>query len=145
MASMSNTEVPSDQTSLTLPKETEDKEGDQAVGTPTKLDEKVEQPAGDESSPTQETAEVEYPQGLRLGAIVVALILAIFLVSLDLTIVATAIPKITDQFHSLDDVGWYASAFFLTVAAFQSTWVRSLALCVIYKHDRCKVEELLLN
>ena len=33
-----------------------------------------------------------------------------------------AIPKITDDFDSLDDVGWYGSAFFLTVAAFQSTW-----------------------
>ena len=49
MASMSNTEVPSDQTSLTLPMETEDKEGDHEVGTPPKLDEKVEQPEGDES------------------------------------------------------------------------------------------------
>lgn len=43
-------------------------------------------------------------------------------VALDMTIVATAIPKITDDFKSLDQVGWYGSAFFLTVAAFQSTW-----------------------
>jgi MFS transporter, DHA2 family, glioxin efflux transporter len=43
-------------------------------------------------------------------------------VSLDMTIVATAIPKITDEFHGLDLVGWYGSAFFLTVGAFQSTW-----------------------
>lgn len=28
----------------------------------------------------------------------------------------------TDQFHSLDQVGWYASAIFLTVASFQSFW-----------------------
>jgi MFS transporter, DHA2 family, glioxin efflux transporter len=35
---------------------------------------------------------------------------------------ATAIPRITDQFHSLDDVGWYGSVFFMTVASFQSTW-----------------------
>jgi MFS family permease len=39
-----------------------------------------------------------------------------------MTIVATAIPKITDQFHGLDLVGWYGAAFFLTVGAFQSTW-----------------------
>ena len=38
------------------------------------------------------------------------------------TIVATAIPRITDQFHSLDQIGWYGSAFFLTLATFQSTW-----------------------
>jgi len=39
-----------------------------------------------------------------------------------MTIVATAIPKITDEFHGLDLVGWYGAAFFLTVGAFQSTW-----------------------
>ncbi|KAI4171620.1 MAG: hypothetical protein LQ343_004098 [Gyalolechia ehrenbergii] len=65
---------------------------------------------------------VDYPKGIRLVGIVLALIISIFLVALDMTIVATAIPRITDQFHSLDEVGWYGSAFFLTVAAFQSTW-----------------------
>jgi MFS transporter, DHA2 family, glioxin efflux transporter len=64
----------------------------------------------------------DYPKAFSLAMIVVALVLAIFLVSLDMTIVATAIPRITDQFHSLDQVGWYGSAFFLTLAAFQSTW-----------------------
>jgi MFS family permease len=39
-----------------------------------------------------------------------------------MTIVATAIPKITDQFHGLDLVGWYAAAFFLTLGASQSAW-----------------------
>ena len=64
----------------------------------------------------------DYPKAFKLAFIVVALVLSIFLVALDMTIVATAIPKITDEFHSLNDVGWYGSAFFLTVGAFQSTW-----------------------
>lgn len=64
----------------------------------------------------------DYPTKFPLAMIVVALCLAVFMMALDMTIVATAIPKITDQFHSLDQVGWYGSAFFLTVAAFQSTW-----------------------
>lgn len=38
------------------------------------------------------------------------------------TIIATAIPRVTDEFDSLDQVGWYGSAFFLTLASFQSTW-----------------------
>ncbi|TVY89931.1 MFS gliotoxin efflux transporter [Lachnellula willkommii] len=41
---------------------------------------------------------------------------------MDLSILATAIPHITDHFHSLDDIGWYATAYFLTVAATQSMW-----------------------
>ena len=64
----------------------------------------------------------DYPHAFKLFFIIVALVLSIFLVALDMTIVATAIPRITDEFHSLDQVGWYGSAFFLTVGAFQSTW-----------------------
>ncbi|ENH68229.1 Putative HC-toxin efflux carrier TOXA [Fusarium oxysporum f. sp. cubense race 1] len=64
----------------------------------------------------------EYPTGPRLAFVVLALVLSIFLVSLDMTIIATAIPKITDEFHSLDDVSWYGSAFFMCVGGFQSAW-----------------------
>ncbi|KAK9326757.1 major facilitator superfamily domain-containing protein [Lipomyces starkeyi] len=64
----------------------------------------------------------EYPKGLQLLFILLALILSIFMVALDMTIVATAIPKITDQFHSVSQIGWYGSAFFLTVASFTSPW-----------------------
>jgi EmrB/QacA subfamily drug resistance transporter len=37
----------------------------------------------------------------------------------DRTIIATAIPRITDDFHSLDDIGWYGSAYLLTICATQ--------------------------
>lgn len=61
----------------------------------------------------------EYPGGVKLALITVALCLAVFLMALDNSIIATAIPKITDQFHSLDAVGWYGSAYLLTTAALQ--------------------------
>lgn len=61
----------------------------------------------------------EYPSGVKLALITVALCLAVFLMALDNSIIATAIPKITDQFHSLDAVGWYGSAYLLTTAALQ--------------------------
>lgn len=64
----------------------------------------------------------DFPTAFPLFMITVALLMSIFLCALDMTIVATAIPRITDQFHSLDQVGWYGSAFFLTLGAFQSTW-----------------------
>ncbi|KAL2017360.1 hypothetical protein VTK56DRAFT_2283 [Thermocarpiscus australiensis] len=64
----------------------------------------------------------EYPSGWTFTFIVIALVLSIFLVSLDMTIVATAIPKITDDFQGLEDVAWYGAAFFMTVGGFQSTW-----------------------
>ncbi|KAI9697587.1 MAG: hypothetical protein M1836_004537 [Candelina mexicana] len=63
--------------------------------------------------------EPEYPTTFRLAIITVALCLSVFLVALDNTIIATAIPKITDHFNALDDVGWYGSAYLLTTCAFQ--------------------------
>jgi MFS family permease len=36
--------------------------------------------------------------------------------------VATAIPKITDEFKGLDKVSWYGSAFFMVNGGFQSSW-----------------------
>lgn len=38
------------------------------------------------------------------------------------SIISTAIPQITTDFDSMDDEGWYGSAFFLTLASFQSVW-----------------------
>ncbi|KAI0201520.1 major facilitator superfamily domain-containing protein [Astrocystis sublimbata] len=64
----------------------------------------------------------EYPQETRLVLIVLALALSVFLSALDITIVATAIPKITDEFHGLDKAAWYGSAFFLTSGSFQASW-----------------------
>jgi hypothetical protein len=53
--------------------------------------------------------EIVYPTGLRLVAIIIALCLAVLLVALDQTIIATAIPRITDRFNSVSDIGWYGS------------------------------------
>lgn len=64
----------------------------------------------------------DFPTRGALALIVLALLLAMFTNNLDTTIIATAIPRITDEFHALDQVGWYGSAFFLTTASFQSTW-----------------------
>lgn len=91
-------------------------------------------------TPTSQDAELdnsEYPTGSRLVAIITALALAIFLVSLDLTIVATAIPKITDQFNGLSDIAWYSSAFFMTMGGFQSAWGK------IYKYFPLKTSYLI--
>lgn len=47
-----------------------------------------------------------------------------FLVALDRTIIGTAIPAITNEFHSVGDIGWYGSAYQLTTAASQLVFGR---------------------
>jgi hypothetical protein len=53
----------------------------------------------------------EYPSGLKLFSIMTALALVVLCVALDNTIIATAIPRITDEFQALDSVGWFGSAY----------------------------------
>lgn len=53
------------------------------------------------------------------------------------TIVATAIPKITDEFRGLSEVAWYGSAFFMTVGGFQSAWGKA------YKYFPLKITFLI--
>ncbi|KAI8665383.1 MFS domain-containing protein [Fusarium sp. Ph1] len=60
-----------------------------------------------------------YPTGFAFGMTLFALFISLFCVALDSTIIATAIPRITDQFHALQDVGWYGSSYLLTKCAFQ--------------------------
>ena len=58
--------------------------------------------------------------------------LSLFLVALDRTIIATAIPRITDEFNSLGDIGWYGSAYMLASATSQPLFGR------IYKYYSMK-------
>ena len=74
-------------------------------------------------APVQETPGGDddhvYPSAKKAIPIILSLYLSIFLVALDRTILSTAIPRITDEFNSLGDIGWYGSGYLLTTAAFQ--------------------------
>ncbi|KIW81780.1 hypothetical protein Z517_04806 [Fonsecaea pedrosoi CBS 271.37] len=65
----------------------------------------------------------EHMHGIRLAATAVSLLLGMFLVALDNTILSTAIPKITDEFNDLNKISWYGASYFMTFGGgFQSTW-----------------------
>ncbi|KAK3629723.1 hypothetical protein LTR56_017117 [Elasticomyces elasticus] len=59
--------------------------------------------------------EPEYATGWRLWTIMISICLATLIAALDLGIVATAIPGITSDFHSLSNIGWYSGTIFITV------------------------------
>ncbi|KAL5407552.1 hypothetical protein PMIN04_011687 [Paraphaeosphaeria minitans] len=60
-------------------------------------------------------------------SLMVGISLAVFLIALDRTIIANAIPLITNEFKSPDDAGWYGSAYLLTACAFQPIFGRVFA------------------
>ncbi|OLN88014.1 putative HC-toxin efflux carrier TOXA 2 [Colletotrichum chlorophyti] len=55
----------------------------------------------------------DFPGPRALTFIMVALFLALFAANLDTTILATAIPSITNEFRTIKDVSWYAAAIML--------------------------------
>ncbi|KAK4494670.1 hypothetical protein PRZ48_014026 [Zasmidium cellare] len=64
-------------------------------------------------------AEHDYPTGFKFWGTIATLAIILILGGLDANIVATALPSITNDFHTVADVGWYSSAFRLCTCAFQ--------------------------
>jgi hypothetical protein len=106
-----------------------------------KIEERSRQETGDE--------ETVYPGLLALSLIITGLCLSVFLISLDRTIITTvsalsetnllpfaeqaltkvkAIPFITNEFNSPEDIGWYGSSYLLTASAFQPLYGRIFTL-----------------
>ncbi|CAG8879306.1 unnamed protein product [Penicillium nalgiovense] len=91
------------------------------------IEEQPDQQPDQVSTTTEKTSEVKedethLPTGARLVAIIISILFAMFLVALDRTIIATAVPRIANQFNSLNDLSWYASAYLLTSCATQLSW-----------------------
>ncbi|RDW82726.1 hypothetical protein BP6252_03838 [Coleophoma cylindrospora] len=71
------------------------------------------------ATPTDVAEEETYLTGAKLYQVLIAVTLAGYITTLDSSIVATAIPRITDRFNSLPDVGWYGSAYLISLCACQ--------------------------
>ncbi|GAB7323540.1 hypothetical protein MBLNU13_g07047t1 [Cladosporium sp. NU13] len=86
------------------------------------------------SSVVSDGDKVDYAHGTRLVALTASLMLGMFLTALDNTIIGTAIPRISDEFHDLNKVSWYGAAYFMTFGGgFQSTWGK------VYKYFSIKL------
>ncbi|KAL4793126.1 major facilitator superfamily domain-containing protein [Aspergillus venezuelensis] len=81
-------------------------------------------------SPSAESAEeeIEYVGHLKFSLIFIGLCLSVFQVALDEVVLGTAVPTITDEFQSLQDMGWYGSAYLFTDCAFQLVFGRLYAM-----------------
>ncbi|RAL61284.1 hypothetical protein DID88_010363 [Monilinia fructigena] len=87
-----------------------------------------EQNDNDNSLQPPQELETEHPGTATLAFLTIGICLSVFLISLDRTIVTTAIPYISGEFKSYADVGWYGSAYLLTACAFQPLYGRIFTL-----------------
>ncbi|KAL3461156.1 major facilitator superfamily domain-containing protein [Aspergillus heterothallicus] len=58
------------------------------------------------------------PRGFRLWTLVGGLMLGVYLVGLDMTMLATVTPALTDYFQTVTDVSWYETAYVVVVCIF---------------------------
>ncbi|KAI2898574.1 hypothetical protein CBS11852_3508 [Aspergillus niger] len=56
---------------------------------------------------------------VKLYSILAGIMIATFLISLDVSIIATAIPSISTHLHATTDIGWYGATYPLTMCALQ--------------------------
>ncbi|KAK4122078.1 MFS general substrate transporter [Parathielavia appendiculata] len=59
---------------------------------------------------------------VQAGLLMTSLCMAVFLAALDITIIATALPTISDHFHSTSGYTWIGSAFLLAAAVVAPSW-----------------------
>lgn len=96
-------------------------------------------PSPDQITEGEPTDTTVYPSGMKLALIMVSIYVALFLVALDRLIISTAIPQITNDFQSAGDIGWYGTAYMLTLCSFQLVFgkiyqnfsVKTVFLCAI--------------
>lgn len=116
---------PKNSSNLTLPLSADEHSTHRATTPDPIAEEKKQQQSYEQSVEEHEAATPdnapieEYPTGRRLVPVLLALVFSVFLVSLDMTIIGTAIPKITDEFDGLSMVSWYGSVYFMTFGGFQ--------------------------
>ncbi|KAI5788383.1 putative efflux pump antibiotic resistance protein [Geopyxis carbonaria] len=86
------------------------------------LDTAIQTPPSTPQTPDTEAQDADaiVPlTGVKLYGIFIGLALVVLLVALDVAILATAIPRITSDLHSIADVGWYGSVYLLSACSLQ--------------------------
>ncbi|KAI1108249.1 hypothetical protein F5Y14DRAFT_457221 [Nemania sp. NC0429] len=79
-------------------------------------------PVDEDAESPMRKEELEYPTGIRFCLLAGVSILGAFLISLDQTIVGTAIPKISSELGGLSDVPWHSAAYFTTSGGLETSW-----------------------
>jgi hypothetical protein len=73
----------------------------------------------DAASPTDQQEAQQQEQltlhGAQLWTLVAGLYLGLYLLALELTMLATVIPTLTNEFRTVSDISWYEAAYVVTL------------------------------
>ncbi|KAJ5434222.1 Major facilitator superfamily domain general substrate transporter [Penicillium cf. griseofulvum] len=74
------------------------------------------------TGPSREQLDIEdvpaYPTGFKRGIVIFSILLCAIFVGLDMTIVAVAVPSLSNQFKNINDIGWYSASYQLISSSF---------------------------
>ncbi|KAJ5381633.1 uncharacterized protein N7496_004061 [Penicillium cataractarum] len=76
---------------------------------------------------SEEQPATGYMQGWALASLTLAFMSICLVLAIDNTILSTAIPRITSDFHSLNDIGWYGTSYLIAQMALLPTCGRLYA------------------
>lgn len=62
--------------------------------------------------------DIVYSEGAQLAIVISSMIMTLFLQGLDLAIVAPAIPSLTNECHTIEDISWNSSPYSFVIATF---------------------------
>ncbi|KAL4890594.1 MFS general substrate transporter [Aspergillus ambiguus] len=82
---------------------------------------------GTDTKKDEEQPATRYMQGWALASLTAAFMSICFVLAIDNTILSTAIPHITSDFKSLNDIGWYGSSYLIAQMALLPTCGRLYA------------------
>ena len=80
------------------------------VGIPTEELE-IEEPGVPEDN------NISYPTGTKLWLAILSLAVTSFVSSADVTVIAIAVPSLTNEFHTINDIGWYSASYMMVIGA----------------------------
>ncbi|RYO83499.1 hypothetical protein DL766_004975 [Monosporascus sp. MC13-8B] len=85
------------------------------------MEESVEKPMVEGAASSDGEISTQYVdvRSIPFILVVTALSFSLFCVGLDNIIIATAIPRITDEFNAINDIAWYGAGYLLPTCAFQ--------------------------
>lgn len=70
-----------------------------------------------EDFPANGDENIVYPTGAKLYLTIISVMISCIIYGLDLTIIAVAVPSVTDDFKSIRDIGWYTAVYGLVGSA----------------------------
>lgn len=99
---------------------TQSQDASQEASEGSQPDENEKSGAAPEAKP-EDNRQIERSRG-KVALIMLSLCLAVFLAAIDITIITTALPTISEHFHSSAGYTWIGSAYLLAVAAATPLW-----------------------